>query len=56
MMFCSLLLLGVKLLSIPSARLRKEIVKQIRDKHEKEKARENSRKMKPRSSARNPQV
>jgi len=40
MMFCSLLLLGVKLGSLPSARLRKEIVKNIRVKQTKDKVKE----------------
>lgn len=39
-MFCSLLLLGVKLGSLPSARLRKEIVKNIRVKQTKDKVKE----------------
>ena len=42
MMFCSLLLLGVKIGHLPSARLRKEIVKKLKTKetHAKEKVKE----------------
>lgn len=42
MMFCSLLLLGVKISHLPSARLRKEIVKKLKTKevHAKEKVKE----------------
>ncbi|XP_067944120.1 monocarboxylate transporter 4-like [Watersipora subatra] len=40
MMFCSLLLLGVKVSSLPSARLRHEIVKKIKEGHPKEKVKE----------------
>jgi len=50
MMFCSLLLLGVKLLSLPSARLRKEIIKKISEKKHKEKAREKSARFRGRSN------
>ena len=54
MMLCSLLLLGVKIGSLPSARLRKEIVRKIKDNHPKEKVKEAVQKRVRPTTARSP--
>lgn len=54
-MFCSLWLLGVKVGSLPSARLRKEIVKKIKHSHPKDKVKEVvTKRMKHKSSGNSP--